>query len=254
MPSIRLIDGAMGDLNENFAEAAPHPKDEKTFDTAAQQSLGVGSSSSPRNTSGFGTSSRKEMTISEVPAREVPTQVGRFVDSVAKYATGRNEWNQRATSSRAVARPIATFGNHDTATERYSSSGTEVRTDAGLVGNDPVALMLLAHKGGADPQTGIEYLATHPGTKGAGQAMLETAVSASQVEGHNGQVSLRSLSGSRAFFDKAGFKTTGNEGQMRLDPAAAEDIWSKSGSSWTLKSADGRDSTDNQRNDKGPAR
>jgi len=77
-------------------------------------------------------------------------------------------------------------------------------------------MMTLAHLPLA---TEIRRLATHPGTSGVGQTMIEKAVNESQAAGNYGVVRVSSLDDtSEGFYNSTGFQA-GEDDYMKLDPS-----------------------------------
>ncbi len=103
------------------------------------------------------------------------------------------------------------------------------------LGDTPVALMSVRQH---PDRTTVENLTTHPGSKGAGETMMERAVNNSDIANHQGVLYLKSLMGSEGFYDKLGFQrtpeATDDEIQMKLNPSASQHWIKKKDGTWSL--------------------
>ena len=126
-------------------------------------------------------------------------------------------WQQRSQSATGIANSIKL------------SSGVEEGMHAYKLGDEPVALMKLDHKDGTE----IKWLTAHPGVSGAGQSMVEKAVSESTANNHGGVVKVVPRDESAGFYKSLGFK--GNNAEMTLDPAKSKQWSQQEDGSWGLK-------------------
>ena len=140
-------------------------------------------------------------------------------------------WNDRSIDAREMARIAG--NNIDPETRRITPGEEDSKIQAfsyQLAEDHSAGVMTLAHQGG---DTEVKYLATHPGTSGAGETLIETAVNASQKEGNEGKISLTSLnSASSGFYRSLGFE--GSEAtDLKLDPSQST-LWEQRDGEWNL--------------------
>jgi hypothetical protein len=145
------------------------------------------------------------------------------------------KWNDRSRDTKTIAANVQRASVLDQ--QRYDPNRpTETRTfsyDLGSHGS--AAVMSLQHDSNS---TEVKFLATHPGTSGAGETMIETAVNESQAKGHNGNIELMSLSkASDGFYKNLGF--TVDKGVQKLNPSESE-LWSQNGETWSLNKNKGK--------------
>ena len=108
-----------------------------------------------------------------------------------------------------------------------------------VVNGQPVALMSLSRPNGflsGKPRAYLEIhaLASHPGTEGAGGALVEHAVNASKQAGLQGKVRLQALHSAIPAYQAMGFKRCLlRDGWMELDPAKSHK-WIQQDGQWRL--------------------
>ena len=111
----------------------------------------------------------------------------------------------------------------------FRSSAEPGTAYAYRLGDEPVGLMDLVE---GDDHSEINWLATHPGASGAGQALVERAVDVSDARGHGGIVRTYSMSdASTGFYRSMGFRERG--GNLRLDPGGSGN-WTRNNGAWSL--------------------
>jgi hypothetical protein len=193
----------------------------------------------------------EEAPVTEVSPEELPRVTQAFSDSIGRYATDHQgqpvsapasqdesfaeRWTERSRDAREIGKSIRMQGARNTlAMPGAGTSGT--KTYSYNLGDDKsAALMTLKH---AQSETEVEYLATHPGTSGAGKTMIEHAVNKSQAAGNHGELKLASDSdASDGFYQSIGFQF-GADGYMRLKPSESE-LWSQKNGTWGLKQHEG---------------
>jgi hypothetical protein len=189
----------------------------------------------------------KAAPITEVRPEELPAVAQAFSGGIGQYATDHQgqpvsapasqdaslaeRWTERSQDAQEIGKSIRMQGARNTAAmPGIESSGT--KTYSYNIGDDlSAALMTLKH---GQSETELEYLATHPGTSGAGKTMIEKAVNESQAAGNRGDLKLSSDSdASDGFYQSMGFQF-GNDGYMRLKPGENE-LWSQENGKWGLK-------------------
>lgn len=81
----------------------------------------------------------------------------------------------------------------------------------------------------------VSTIATHPGSTGAGGALMEQAATLAEQSGHQGRLKLVPLQGSIKAYEALGFKPTGVEDYMQLDPRTSPDVWALQDGKWRLR-------------------
>ena len=100
-----------------------------------------------------------------------------------------------------------------------------------FVGTRLAGVMSLARKG---DEMEISIVVTHPGSTGAGGALIESAVNLAEEEGCQGKVKLCPLGGATKAYEALGFEPTGEDDDLRVDPRASPDVWSRHDGSWRV--------------------
>ena len=141
-------------------------------------------------------------------------------------------WNER---NQATKHRVSEH-RRDDAFNRRSPAGGAKTLSYDLGNGHSAALMALRHGRG----TRVEHLATHPGTSGAGETMIEKAVNESQTRGNNGEVFLESGGVAQDFYRSLGFKEDGLL-DMKLNPSEHPNLWSRNeDGTWSLKKHEGK--------------
>ena len=142
-------------------------------------------------------------------------------DEAVRAAEG---WEDRASDAIKMANSLEFEHGESTDAFHYPLSNRQ-----------SAAVMSLEHSSGI---TEIKYLASHPGTAGAGQTMIETAVNESEKRGNEGRIGgLDSLDEAVSFYHSMGF--SGPQNNMSLDPEKS-DLWSKDGNEWSFNKLKGQ--------------
>ena len=108
-----------------------------------------------------------------------------------------------------------------------------------VVGGQPVAVLSMSQPKSSWTRKPLSFiqihaLASHPGTEGAGGALLEHAVNCSQEAGLGGKVCLHALARAIPAYRAMGFKGSAfSESSMTLDPAKS-DKWVQVEGRWRL--------------------
>ncbi len=99
-----------------------------------------------------------------------------------------------------------------------------------FVGTQPVGLLTLSRH---DGYFEVDTIVTHPGTQGAGGALIEHAVNVAHEDRCGGALRLTPMQSSVPAYEALGFRSVADE--MRLDPQARPDIWCRHETQWRLR-------------------